>query len=283
MADHTQEEVVVMLTGHREGQSGNLIVHLRTFWSFRELVWMWILRDIRIRYKQSLLGATWAVLQPLVLMIVFTVVFSVFAQVPTDGAPYPIFSYTALLPWTLLATSISFGVTSLVNNMSLVTKVYFPREILPLSAIGASFVDFAIASLVYLGLMIFYRVPFQVTLLAVPILLAVQVTLAAGVILFASAANVFYRDIRFVVPLAMQVWMYATPIIYPLSLVPERFRMVYMLNPMAGLIESYRAVALYGQWPDWRYLGIAAAVSVVIFGLGYAYFKQVEWQFADVI
>jgi lipopolysaccharide transport system permease protein len=272
-----------MIAGHCEGQPENMIVHLQTLWSFRELVWMWILRDIRVRYKQSLLGAAWAVLQPVALMIVFTVVFSIFARVPTDGAPYPIFSYTALLPWTLLATSISFGVTSLVNNMNLVTKVYFPREILPLSAIGASFVDFAIASFVYLGLMIFYRVPVHVTLLAVPVLLAVQIVLAAGVILFASAANVFYRDIRFVVPLAVQVWMYATPIIYPLSLVPERFRMVYMLNPMAGLIESYRAVALYGQWPDWSYLGIAAVVSMVVFGLGYAYFKRVEWQFADVI
>ncbi|MFC2023727.1 ABC transporter permease [Chloroflexota bacterium] len=250
---------------------------------YRELLWVWVVRDIRVRYKQSLLGAAWAIIQPLALMAVFTVIFSIFAGVPTDGVPYPIFSYTALLPWTLLSTSITHGSGALVGNIGLVKKVYFPREILPFAAIGASFVDFAIASLVYLGLMVFYRVPFGVTLLAVPILLAVQIVLAAGVILITSAANVFYRDVRFVVPLAVQLWMYATPIIYPLSAVPERFRIVYMLNPMAGLIESYRAVALHGQWPNWGYVALSAAVSVAVFVLGYVYFKRVEWEFADII
>jgi lipopolysaccharide transport system permease protein len=216
-------------------------------------------------------------------MIVFTIAFSIFVNVPTDGIPYPLFSYTALLPWTLMATSVSFGTTSLINNMNLVTKVYFPREILPLAAIGASLLDFSIASVVYLGLMVFYGFPIGVTILAVPLLLVVQILLTVGVLLFASAMTVFYRDIRFVVPLALQIWMYITPIIYPLSLVPERFRLVYMLNPMAGLIESYRAVALRGQWPNWNHLGIAVAVSLVTLGLGYAYFKRVEWQFADVI
>jgi len=241
------------------------------------------LRDIRVRYKQSLLGAAWAILQPLALMIVFTVVFSFFARVPTDGVPYPIFSYTALLPWTFFATAIGFAVPSLVNNMNLVTKVYFPREILPISAMGASFIDFLIASLVYIGLMVFYRVPLNATMLLVPVLLAVQMTLTGGVILFASAVNVFYRDIRFVVPLGVQIWMYATPIIYPVALVPERFRLIYMLNPMAVLIDSYRAIALRGEWPNWGCLGFAAVLSGVVFVLGYLYFKRVEWQFADII
>jgi lipopolysaccharide transport system permease protein len=260
-----------------------MIASLKSFYRFRELLWMWTLRDIKIRYKQSLLGATWAVLQPLSLMVIFSLVFSYVVKVPTEGIPYPIFSYCAVLPWTFFSASISFAVTSLIGNMNLVTKVFFPREILPIAAVGASLVDFGIASLVFLGMMLFYRFPMSTKLLLAPALLAVQILLTLGLVLFASAANVFYRDIRFVVPLVLQLWMYATPIIYPVALVPERLRTLYMLNPMAGLIESYRAIALHGAWPEWGDLGIAAVISTVIFVGGYWYFKRVEWQFADII
>lgn len=260
-----------------------MIGDLKTLHEYRELLWMWTIRDIKVRYKQSLLGAAWAILQPLSLMLIFSVIFTYFVKIPTEGIPYPIFSYSALLPWTFFANSIIFAVPSLVNNMNLLTKIYFPREIFPISAVAASFVDLLVASVVFVGMMLFYRVPVNITLLLVPVLLAIQILLTLGVVLLASAVNVFYRDIRFVVPVGVQLLMYATPIIYPVTLVPERFRAFYMLNPMAGLIESYRAVALQGTWPNWGYLGIAAGVSGTVFVLGYLYFKQVEWQFADVI
>ncbi len=260
-----------------------MIEHLKTLYAYRELLWVWTFRDIKVRYKQSVLGGAWAILQPLSLMLIFSVIFTYFVKVPTEGIPYPIFSYSALLPWTFLATSISLAVPSLVQNMNLVTKIYFPREILPISVVAASFVDFLVASVVFVCMMLFYRVPFSITLLLMPVLVVMQTLLTVGVVLFASAVNVFYRDVRFVVPLAIQLWMYATPIIYPVTLIPERFRGLYMLNPMAGLIECYRAVALRATWPNWTYLGIVAGVSVGVFMLGYLYFKHVEWQFADLI
>jgi lipopolysaccharide transport system permease protein len=256
---------------------------VHVLFQYRELLWMWTIRNVKVRYKQSFLGAAWAVLQPLSLMILFSIVFSYFLRIPTDGIPYPIFSYTALLPWVFFASSVTLGVSSLVSNMNLVTKIYFPREILPVAVIMAGFFDLMIAALVFGIMLIYYEISITVTILMVPILLTVQVMLTIGVVLFASAANIFYRDIQFVVPLGVQLWMYATPIIYPLSTVPEQFRSIYMLNPMAGLIESYRAVILKGTWPEWQYLGISAIVSVTIFIFGYVFFKRVEWQFADII
>lgn len=260
-----------------------MIANLRTLYRYRELLWMWTMRDVRVRYTQSVLGSAWAILQPLSLMIIFTLVFSFFVRVPTDGIPYPIFSYTAVLPWTFFATSITFGVPSLTNNMHLVTKIYFPREIFPIAAMGAAFLDFLIASMIFLGMMIFYRVPVSLSLMLVPLLLLLQIVLILGVVFFGSAINVFYRDVRFVVPLAMQLWMYATPIIYPLSLVPERFRPLYMLNPMAGIIDAYRTVILRQQMPRWDYLGLAAGISLLLLFFAYRYFKSAEREFADII
>jgi len=260
-----------------------MIANLRTLWAFREFLWMWSLREIKIRYKQSFLGAAWAILQPLALMVVFTIVFSVFARVPTDGLPYPVFSYIALLPWTFFSASISFAIPSLVNNMNLVTKIYFPREVLPIAAVVAAFLDFLIAAVVFVGLLIFYKVPLQSTMLWIPFLLALQIVLTLGVVLPASALVVWYRDIRFVVPLGLQLWMYASPVIYPASLVPERWRSLYMLNPMAVLIDSYRRVVLYGESPSLVYLGVSVAIALVLLLAGYAYFKRSEVLFADVI
>lgn len=260
-----------------------MLAHLKALVRHRDLLWTWVWRDIRVRYKQSLLGGLWAIIQPLSLMLMFTLIFSIFAPLPTEGIPYPIFSYTALLPWTFFATSITFAVTSLTNNMSLVTKIYFPREILPLAAVGTSLLDLGIAAIVLVGLMLFYWVPLSLTMLLFPVLLLIQITLALGIAFFASAVNVFYRDIRFIVPLAMQLWMYATPIIYPVQLVPERYLPIYMLNPMAGLIEGYRSILLHGEMPNWAYLGLSAGVSTVLFLAGYAYFKHVEPRFADII
>lgn len=255
----------------------------RELYQYRELLWRWILREIGVRYKQSLLGAAWALLQPLAMMIMFTLVFSFLARVPTDGMPYPLFSYTALLPWTFFQTSVSFGVPSLVNNLNLVTKIYFPREILPLGAVGASFFDFLVASTIFLFMFLFYRVPLSWTVAWLPLLLALQVLLTFGVTLLGSAIIVLYRDVRFIVPLGLQLWLYATPVIYPVSLVPERLRPYYMLNPMAGIIDSYRRVILYGQPPVWGHLGLSAAVALALFVIGYVVFKRLEVSFADII
>ena len=270
-------------TRHLPSRTLGLLDHVRALYRFRELLWIWAGREIKVRYKQSVLGAAWAVLQPLVLMIVFTVVFSYIARVPTGGVPYPIFSYTALLPWTFLATSISFAAPSLVTNMNLVTKVYFPREILPIGSLIAAFVDFLVASVVFLALMLFYRIPLRWTMGWIPVLLLVQIVLTLGVILLLSALCVRFRDIRFVVPLGVQIWMYASPIIYPSSLVPERFRAAYALNPMVGLIDAYRAVILTGESPGAWPLAASAAVGVILLFAGYAYFKRSEATFADII
>lgn len=256
---------------------------IRELFHFRDLLFLWSLREIKVRYKQSVVGAGWAILQPLVLMLMFTLVFSVFVRVPSDGIPYPIFSYTAVLPWTFFATGISFAVPSLVNNMNLVTKIYFPREVLPLGSVIAAFVDFLVASVVFGGLLLFYRVPVHASLAWVPLIVATQVVLTLGIVFFAATLNVWFRDIRFVVPLALQLWMYASPVIYPVSLVPERWRPLYLLNPMASLIDSYRRTILLGQPPDYPFFLWAVGLSSALCVVGYAYFKRSEPRFADVI
>ncbi len=260
-----------------------MVHHVRVFVQHRDLLLTWILREVKVRYKQSVIGILWAVLQPLALMLVFTAVFSVLARVPTGGIPYPVFSYSALLPWTFFSASITFGVPSLVNNMTLVTKIYFPREILPISSVAAAFLDMCVASALFAVMLAAYQVRISWVILWTPLLLLIQVTLSLGVVFLLSAVNVFYRDVRFVLPLLVQVWMYASPIVYPLSLVPERYRLLYMLNPMAGLMDSYRRVLVLRQAPAWGYVGLSAAVAVLAFVVGYAFFKRSEGAFADVI
>jgi lipopolysaccharide transport system permease protein len=260
-----------------------MLASIQELSAHRGLLITWVIRDIKVRYKQSLMGAAWAILQPLSATLILTVIFSRFVRVPTDGIPYPIFYYSALLPWTFFASSITFGVSSLVSNMSLVTKIYFPREILPLSAVLASMVDFLIASLIFVGMMVFYQVPLNASLICMPLLLLIQIVFTLGVVLLASAMNVFYRDVRFVVPLGLQLWMYLTPIIYPLSMVPPQFRAVYMLNPMASIIDSYRRIILLGEWPAFPYLALGGLVSVVLVIVAYWYFKRSEAVFADII
>jgi len=256
---------------------------LRTLYQYRDLMLSWTQRTLKVRYKQSLLGIAWAILQPLSVMLLFTLVFSVFIRVPTNGIPYPVFSYCALLPWTFFANSLTQAIPSLERNMNLVTKVYFPREIIPIATILASLVDFGVASVVFAGLMVFYDVPASWTLLLVPAVLAIQVLLTLGVGLFGSAVNVYYRDVRFIVPLALQLWLYASPIIYPPTLVPEWLQQFYWLNPMAGIVESYRALILRAEWPQPLPLVLAAAFSMLAFIAGYTYFKRAEMTFADVI
>lgn len=261
-----------------------MVNQIRELFSYHELLWRWVIRNVKVRYKQSLLGAAWAILQPLSTTILFALVFSRFVRIDTGGAPYPIFYYAALLPWTFFASSVSFGTGSLVSNQSLVTKIYFPKEILPISAVLASFVDFVVAASIFVGMMIIYRVPVGPSLIMLPVLLAIQMLLTIGVVLSASALNVFYRDIRFVVPLGVQLWMYLTPIIYPVTQVPEQFRALYMtVNPMAGLIDSYRRIVLSTEWPQYPYLLSSAVISIAVFLAAYWYFKKAEPVFADII
>ncbi len=260
-----------------------MINHLRELWRYRELLLSWTGREIKVRYKQSLLGAAWAIVQPAGTALIFTVVFAHFIRVPTGGIPYPIFSYAALLPWTFFATSVTLATDSLVRNMNLVTKIYFPREILPFASVFAGLLDFAIASIVFIGMAFYYHVPIGWSAAFVPLLVLIQIILTLGVVLLASALNVFYRDVRFVIPLGLQLWMYLTPIIYPLSLVPERYRTLYLLNPMAGLIESYRRVIVRGEPPLAAQWLPAATIAAILFIIAYAYFKQAEQVFADVI
>ncbi len=257
--------------------------YLSELFKHRELLWYWTRREVSVRYKQSLLGVLWAVLQPLALAITFTVVFSLIIKVPTGEIPYPIFAYTALVPWTFFGNSLSQGIPSLVGQMNLITRASFPKEILPFGTIGATFVDFCFASLILIGLLIYYRVPFSIYILWLPFLVFIQIVLSAGVILLGSALNVFFRDIRFIIPLLIQIWMYATPIVYPAALIPDWLRPFYNLNPMVGIIESYRAVLLLGLPPVWPTLGLGIIVSTVLLVVGYFFFKRVEPMFADII
>jgi len=257
--------------------------NLRLLIDYRELLVSWTGREIRARYRQSVLGIGWALVQPVFSMVVISIIFGNFVRVPSEGVPYPVFAYAAILPWSLFSGSISTAVPSVLRNMHLVTKIYFPREILPLSAILARLVDFAIASLVFVGLMLWYHMPVHVTLLFVPLLLAIQIILALTISLLGAAISVFLRDISFAIPLAMQLWMYATPVVYPLSMVPEHWRPLYLLNPMAGIIESYRRVVLQGHLPDFQYLGVAMCLSLLLCVIAYAYFKRLEMAMADII
>ncbi len=256
---------------------------LRLLANHRDLLVIWVAREVKVRYKQSILGAAWAILQPLSQMIIFTIVFSLFIRAPSDDLPYPIFSYLTLVFWTFFANSIGLGVPSLVNNMNLVSKIYFPREILPIAAVVAGLVDLGVAALVFVGLLVAYRIPLHETVLWVPVLLVVQVALTLAINLFASAVNVFYRDVRFIVPLALQLWMYASPVVYSVSLIPDRYRALYMLNPMAAILDGYRRSVLLGQAPDLGTLGLGVIITGVLLALAYVFFKHVEWQFADVI
>jgi lipopolysaccharide transport system permease protein len=240
------------------------------------------MRDIKVRYKQTVLGVAWAILQPFTTMVVFTIFFGHLAKMPSDGYPYPVFVYSALLPWTFFANAITNSSNSLVGSAHLISKVYFPRLIIPLASVGAGFVDFVTASSILLAMMLFYGVGWSLNLLMAPVLLAELMFIAVGVGTCLSALTVTYRDFRYVVPFMIQVWMFVTPIIYPSSLIPTQWRWLVYLNPMSGLIENFRAVFL-GRAFDYIGLGISAGAAISLFIAGIAYFEQVERRFADVI
>jgi lipopolysaccharide transport system permease protein len=256
---------------------------LRVLWQHRELVQSLTLRDVRSRYKQSVLGVAWALLQPLALMIIYTVVFSHIVKVDTGGTPYPVFSYVALLPWTFFAGGLIAGTECLVSNSNLITKIYFPREAFPISAVLGKTVDLGLGILVLVPLFVYYHIQMTLWVLMVVPVLLVMSCLLLGLAFIFSAINLFYRDIRHVMPLVTQMWMYMCPIIYQVSSVPKQFVGLYMLNPVATMMDTFRRVALDGVAPQWGYLGIATAVSLVTFVIGYRIFKKLEPAFAETV
>jgi lipopolysaccharide transport system permease protein len=248
-----------------------------------ELLWTLAARQVRARYKQTVLGAGWAVLQPLMLMAICAFVFGRVARVPSDGLPYPLFAYSGLVFWTYTAVAVSVGTTIVVANADLVRKIYFPRELLPLSVVIAGTVDLAVAVGVLGVLMAWYGVVPTAAAVAVVPVFALHVVFLTGVVLVTSALHVRARDVGHAVPVAVQIWMLASPVAYPASLVPEGARALYVLNPMAPLLEGYRAALLHARAPDWATLGMAAQVSVAVLGAGYLLFKRMEADFADVV
>ncbi len=256
---------------------------LGSLWQYGELLYFLVWRDVKVRYKQTAIGAGWAVLQPLVTMLLFTAVFSRIAKVPSDGVPYPIFAYAALLPWTYFSQALGRSSNSLVNNSNLITKVYFPRLIIPLSAVASPLVDFAFAFLIVIGMMFWYGIAPSWGILTLPAFVLLCLLTALALALWLSALCVKYRDVGVVVPFLIQVWMYASPVAYPVSVVPERWRMLYSLNPMVGVIEGFRWALLGQALPDFRLIAVSVlAVLVLLYG-GLFYFKIMERQFADIV
>jgi len=250
---------------------------------YRDLIYTLSVHRIKVRYKQSVLGVSWALVQPVALMLIYTLIFSFIARIKTDGVPYALFAYTALLPWLFFSTAVTNATNGLVSHAQLITKVYFPREILPLTYVCAAFFDFLIASSVFIGLMIYYRVQISWAMLYVIPIVVLMVMFTTAVSLFFSATQVRFRDIGVAMPLLLQLWMFATPVVYPLSAVPARIRNIYDLNPMVGFIEGFRQVMLSRQPPNPNLLAVAGLVSLVLLVFSYIYFKRVEANVADVI
>lgn len=258
-------------------------LRLKELWSYRELLYILVWRDIKVRYKQTALGALWAILQPVLATAVFSIFFGRFAKVPSDGFPYPVFAYVGLLPWTLFAYALNESTTSLVSNQNLIRKVYFPRLVIPLSAVLAGLVDFAIAFVVLLGLFWKYGIVPSASLVFLPVFILLAVATALAIGLWLSALNVQYRDVRYTIPFLTQLWLFATPVAYPSSLVPEKWRALYGLNPMAGVIEGFRW-ALLGKAANpgpliWVSVGM---VFLLLLG-GVIYFRRMESTFADIV
>ncbi|HEX9879430.1 MAG TPA: ABC transporter permease [Candidatus Binatia bacterium] len=263
--------------------SGFVPLQLREIWRYRELLYFLTWRDIKVRYKQTVLGVAWAVIQPFGMMVIFSLVFGRLANIPSEGMPYPIFAYTALLPWQLFSRALTDASTSLVVNERLITKVYFPRLLVPASAVLASLVDFAIAFLLLLGMMLYYGILPTAAAFALPLLILLTMMTALGVAFWLSALDAQYRDVRYTLPFLTQLWFFATPVVYPASLVPKSWRYLYGLNPMAGVVEGFRW-ALLGQGgnPDPLQL-VSVVASLAVFIGGLYYFRRMERNLADVI
>lgn len=265
-----------------EPRRGSLALNLHDLWQYRDLLYILTLRDVKVRYKQTILGVLWAVIQPFFMMIIFTLFFGRLAGIPSDGIPYPLFAYAGLLPWTFFSNAVNSSGNSLVGNSSLITKVYFPRMIIPIAAVGSGLIDFLISFGLLALLMLYYGIGFSSNIVMLPILTLLTALLAIDIGMWMSALNVKYRDVRYALPFLIQLWMFATPIIYPSSLIPDEWRWLFIINPLTGLIEGYRS-AIFGTPFD--FVGIGVSVFVAFAALIYsAYtFRQMERSFADLV
>jgi lipopolysaccharide transport system permease protein len=256
---------------------------VRELWAYRELFYFMVWRDIKVRYKQSILGGLWAIIQPFATMLIFTLFFNKLAGIEADNVPYPIFSYSALLPWTYFSGTITQMGNSLVNNQHLITKVYFPRITIPAASAIRGLVDFAIASTILFGMMVYYQYVPDWTLILWALLLVPLVGLAMGVGMIFAAVNVKYRDVQHILPFVVQIWLFITPIIWPMSMIPEKYRLLVALNPLAGIIEAFRACVVPTHALDLQLFGISMAMTAAIFVVGALYFRRTARGFADII
>lgn len=258
------------------------VVNLRELYRYRELLWVLAARDVKIRYKQTLLGAAWAILQPVMTMLVFSIIFGRLAHIPSEGYPYPIYVYSALLPWTFFATALSASSNSIVSSSNLVSKVYFPRLIIPLASIGAAAIDMLVSSVVLLALMAYYGVALTWNLLLAPFAFLGLLITCLGVGVLLAALTVAYRDFKYIIPFTLQIWMFLTPIVYPVSLVPYHWQGLLYLNPLTGIVEVFRMVFL-GASLNVNHLAMSVLTGLVVLIAGTAYFEKVERSFADII
>lgn len=266
-----------------------MTLNLSDLWFFRELIYFLVWRDLKVRYKQTLLGVTWSVLQPFLTMVVFSIFFGQLAKIPSDGMPYPIFSYTALLPWTLFANALNSASRSLVNSQNMITKIYFPRLVLPLASVIAGIVDFLIAFLVLVGMMIYYNaigvthLTVTARVLTLPLYLLLALVTALGVALWLSALYVRYRDVNYIIPFISQFWQFLSPVVYSASLIPAKWQIIYSLNPMAGVVNGFRGALLGTPTPPDIRLIASVAVALFLLITGLFYFRRMEKTFADMI
>lgn len=256
---------------------------LKELWDYRELLYFLVWRDVKVRYKQTVIGAAWTVIQPLLTIVIFTLVFQHFAKLPSDGVPYPLFSFTGLLPWSYFAKALNNGINSVVGSANLITKVYFPRLILPISAILSGLIDFGISFLCLLGMMIWYGLMPGWGVLALPLFLLLAVLTALSVGLWLAVINVRYRDVGQAIPFLIQLWLFVSPVAYPLSVVPEKWRVLYSLNPMTGVIEGFRWALLGKPMMDILPIAISIVVVLALLFAGMRFFRRMEETFADVV
>jgi lipopolysaccharide transport system permease protein len=283
MNEMLKSSILIEPTVIIQPSKGLFQLDLKAIWQHRELLYFLVWREIKVRYKQTAIGVGWVIFQPLITMVIFTVIFGKFAKIPSEGLPYPVFAYAALLPWTYFSQAVSRSGVGLVNNANLLTKVYFPRLIIPLAATLAPAVDFSVSFLVLLGLMTWFEIVPTWGVLALPLFMLTALLTALTVSLWLAPLNVRYRDVGHTLPLLVQLWMYISPVVYPVSLIPERWRLIYSLNPMAGVIEGFRWALLGKESPDFLAMGVSMTIMAMLLFAGLLFFKKMERTFADVV
>ena len=294
MDSRTVEAPLTEPASYRPAENRELIVHIKPsnswaslklgeLWRYRELLYFFVWRDLKVRYKQTVLGAAWAILQPFLTMVVFSIFFGRLAEVPSDDLPYPVFAYSALVPWTFFANGLTQAANSVVSNAGMVKKIYFPRLTLPVATVMAGVVDFALALVVLIGMMFFYQIVPTGNIVWLPLLLLLALVTSLGASLWFAALNVRFRDVRYIVPFLVQFWLFMTPIAYPSSLVPEQWRLIYSLNPMVGVVEGFRWALLGSDTTPGPIMIVSSLVALFLLLGGTIYFRQLEKSFADIV